>query len=247
MCTRIAVVSDIHGNSWALQSVLEDLKRRGITMIYNLGDSLYGPLDPSGTFQLLQQDNIMSISGNEDRLIVESYYSTEKNDPTLDYVVSELGTKEILWLTSLKKILILNDFFLCHGTPSNDDVYLFEKVSSDGMRLKSQKEIQNDICMISQKVICCGHSHMKHCLHLPSGQYLINPGSVGLPAYADMIPFPHKMESGNPHASYSIIVHENNHYSIDHISLLYNWEDAAQCAEKNNRRDWAKWLRSGTV
>jgi predicted phosphodiesterase len=49
---KIALLSDIHGNSWAFREVLTDIKNRGIETIINLGDSLYGPLDPKGTFEL---------------------------------------------------------------------------------------------------------------------------------------------------------------------------------------------------
>jgi hypothetical protein len=38
--TVIAVLSDIHGNGWALQAVLEDISARGITTVVNLGDRL---------------------------------------------------------------------------------------------------------------------------------------------------------------------------------------------------------------
>ncbi len=44
---RYAFISDIHGNSFALSAVLNDIERRGIGTTYNLGDSLFGPLDPS--------------------------------------------------------------------------------------------------------------------------------------------------------------------------------------------------------
>jgi predicted phosphodiesterase len=39
----VAVLSDIHGNRWALEAVLDDIRRRGIRDMFNLGDSLYGP------------------------------------------------------------------------------------------------------------------------------------------------------------------------------------------------------------
>ena len=45
---KIAIISDVHGNSHALKAVLEDIKHRKAEMIINLGDSLYGPLDPLG-------------------------------------------------------------------------------------------------------------------------------------------------------------------------------------------------------
>lgn len=43
---RIALVSDIHGNLPALEAVIEDTRRRAVTRIVNLGDSLSGPLLP---------------------------------------------------------------------------------------------------------------------------------------------------------------------------------------------------------
>ena len=39
-----AVLSDIHGNRWVLEAVLDDIRRRGIRDLVNLGDCLYGPL-----------------------------------------------------------------------------------------------------------------------------------------------------------------------------------------------------------
>ena len=49
----LAVIADIHGNRWALEAVLQDIERRGIQQIVNLGDNLTGPLDPAGTADLL--------------------------------------------------------------------------------------------------------------------------------------------------------------------------------------------------
>ncbi|WP_369593419.1 metallophosphoesterase family protein [Lysinibacillus pakistanensis] len=43
---KIAVLSDIHGNKEALKTVLDDIQQRNIDSIYNLGDTLYGPLFP---------------------------------------------------------------------------------------------------------------------------------------------------------------------------------------------------------
>ena len=51
--TSLVVIADIHGNRWALEAVLQDIDRRGIQQIVNLGDHLTGPLDPAGTADLL--------------------------------------------------------------------------------------------------------------------------------------------------------------------------------------------------
>jgi putative phosphoesterase len=240
----IAVISDVHGNSWALSAVLEDLKKRTVDVIFNLGDSLYGPLDPAGTFQLLRKQDMVSISGNEDRLIVESVDSCNKNN-TIKYVLSELGSEALHWLRTLPLTRAVDDFFLCHGTPEKDDVYLIEKITPRGVELRNAHELLREIRTIKQAVICCGHSHMKNLLEPCPGRYIVNPGSVGLPAYEDPLPHPHAMESGNPNASYCIVKKENNRYRIEHVLVSYDWEAAAECATGNYRDDWSNWLRTG--
>ncbi|WP_427982779.1 metallophosphoesterase family protein [Agarivorans sp.] len=41
---RIAVLSDIHSNVFALSAVLSDVSKRGVDVTVNLGDILYGPI-----------------------------------------------------------------------------------------------------------------------------------------------------------------------------------------------------------
>ena len=65
----LAVIADIHGNRWALEAVLQDIDRRGIQQIVNLGDHLTGPLDPAGTADLLIERDMLSICGNDDRVL----------------------------------------------------------------------------------------------------------------------------------------------------------------------------------
>jgi len=50
---RIAAVSDIHGNLFALDAVLADIERRGVDLIVNLGDIVSGPLLPRETAERL--------------------------------------------------------------------------------------------------------------------------------------------------------------------------------------------------
>ena len=67
MNQTIAVIADVHGNTWALDAVLDDIRRRGIERIVNLGDCVYGSLDPAGTAERLMDPKIISIAGNQDR------------------------------------------------------------------------------------------------------------------------------------------------------------------------------------
>ena len=58
---RIAVVSDIHGNLPALQAVVRDCQRRGVDTVFNLGDSLSGPLLPLQTAQFLMAQDWLHL------------------------------------------------------------------------------------------------------------------------------------------------------------------------------------------
>jgi putative phosphoesterase len=240
---KIAFISDIHGNSWALRAILDDIKEKDVSEIYDLGDSLYGPLDPKGTYHLLKEEGIESICGNQDREIFENANSSDIN-PTLKYVQSQLFENAILWLKELPAHRIVHDqIFLCHGTPANDSGYLLEQLHDTFVGIKDYNQIEVLLADVKQKIIVCGHSH-KPALVETQERIIINPGSVGLPAYDDELPIPHKIENFSPKARYCIIDLERN-INIEQIAISYDYENAALAAEQNKREDWAKWLRTG--
>lgn len=244
---EIAVLADIHGNTWALKEVLKDIKKIGIMKIVNLGDSLYGPLDPAGTAEILIVEGIDSISGNQDRVIVDNIDEPAVN-PTLEFVRKELDNRVFNWVKAQRDTMVLDDdYFLCHGTPTSDTDYLLEKVTPEGVKLRDSVELDSRLKAIEQPVILCGHSHMQHVVYTSSGKWIVNPGSVGLPAYDDDLPYPHVMESGHPHANYCVITAGKDGYYFRQAAVPYDWEAAAACAQKNNRGDWARWLRTGRV
>ncbi len=227
---KIAFISDIHGNSWALKAVLSDITRKGITGVFDLGDSLYGPLDPQGTFELLRRENIKSIRGNQDRDIIVSS-GNEAANPTLKYTLQVLDQGAINWLADLESTRsVANKVFLCHGTPEKDDEYLIERLWPGHVGIKDFDSLFSYIKNIKEEIIVCGHSHCPRLVELPD-KILINPGSVGLPAYSDDQPLPHRMESFSPRARYCVLDLKRN-YTFEHIAVPYDFETAARTAEK---------------
>ena len=67
--TRIAVLSDIHGNLPALTAVLDDVARHAPDLVLNLGDHASGPLWPRETLELLRRQTWVQIAGNHDRTL----------------------------------------------------------------------------------------------------------------------------------------------------------------------------------
>lgn len=243
----VAILSDIHGNRWALQAVLKDIARHGIESIVNLGDSLYGPLDPAATAQMLIEREIPTVRGNEDRILIEDS-SKAVHSPSLRYVLDRLSVKHIEWLEALEMTAIAyGKFFLCHGTPKRDDEYLLQEVLEGGASLRDPGEVESIVGLVDQPVVVCGHDHVARTMQLPNGILVVNPGSVGLPAYRDDVPHPHVMESGTPHARYSIVWWQEGQWRVAGQTVEYEWEIAAEVAQKNGRPDWAGWLRTGSA
>lgn len=242
---KYAVLSDIHGNIWALKAVLEDILRKGVRDLINLGDIFYGPLDPAGTAEVLDKYPMDTVQGNEDRII---YETTEKKltNPALEYVASRLPDQEIEWLRQLPKTKVVHrEIFLCHGTPHNDSEYLLEEVREDLVAMRPLTEIEKAVRDIDCPVILCGHSHVAKTLRLQDGRLIVNAGSVGLPAYSDDWPQFHRMEAGSPHASYVLLKKTDKGWDFEHVKVVYDWEKAANRAEENGRKDWEQWLRTG--
>ncbi|MGI2731714.1 metallophosphoesterase family protein [Bacillus cytotoxicus] len=240
---KIAIIADIHGNKDALQAVLTDINNRGIQCIYNLGDSLYGPLFPLETYDLLMKPNIHSIKGNCDRILLEH----DTSNLTVQYVQNLLEDEHRTWISNLPNFLQIDDFYFCHGTPTSDEIYLLEEMSSNGSVLKETENIMNLVSGIPQKLIFCAHTHIPRVVYLPNNKIIINPGSVGLPAYEDDLPIYHKMESGSPFANYAIVTKQENDWLIEHLHIPYNRDKAINKSEKNGRLDWARALKTGRI
>jgi len=246
----VAVLSDIHGNRWALEAVLDDIRRRGIRDMVNLGDCLYGPLDPAGTARILMELDMPTVRGNEDRIILDEP-GRHSASPSLPFVQGSLKPEHREWLKALPlTACAFDDFFLCHGTPERDDAYLLREVQATGCRLLPAAIVARRVQAVSQPLILCGHDHLPAQLMLPDGRRVINPGSVGLQAYRDHLPFPHAMEAGSPHARYSVVRRLPAGFAplglaVEAVAIPYDWQSAAAAAAENGRPDWAEFLRTG--
>lgn len=244
---RLAVLSDIHGNSWALEAVLADIEKQHVDGCVNLGDSLYGPLDPGGTASLLEQMPMVTVNGNQDRMILESCHQ-ECANPTLAFVLSELTSRQVAWLGQFGFVLQTGDgLFLCHGTPNQDDEYLVETVDTGFPVLRDDSVLLKKLQSVDEPIVLCGHSHIQQWVQLSNSQIILNPGSVGLPAYDDDLPVYHRMQSGSPYAAYAILTIGDAFPSVRFVRVLYNWQKAADVARQHEREDWAAWLATGRV
>ena len=249
MTARLAILADIHANLWALDAVLAHAQSRGINGLVNLGDSLYGPLKPRATYERLMQESVLvTIQGNQDRLIYEASEREVNSIRTLAYVIRDLGDEPIHWLSQLPRTAVLEeDIFLCHGTPGSDSNYLLEDIMEGLPEVRSEGAIRELLQGVRQPVVLCGHTHIPRVVELSHGQVIVNPGSVGVPAYDDVDPVRYRMQTFSPHACYAILEKNTAGWNVSLERVAYNYQAAAEFARMMGRDDWAQGIATGRM
>jgi predicted phosphodiesterase len=243
---RIALLSDIHGNLPALEAVIEDTRRRGVTRIVNLGDSLSGPLLPLDTARFLMRQDWVQLSGNHERQLLE--FESRGGGPSDAHAHSQLTPEVFEWLRTLKPAQALDEeVFLCHGTPRSDIEYFLDSIEGDHTRPATDAELAERCALTEPRLIACGHTHIPRTLNSPRGQLLVNPGSVGLQAYEDDRPHRHRVEIGDAYARYATIEKRGGSWHAQIHPVPYDYEPMARLAERHRRPDWACALRTGTM
>lgn len=175
---KIAIISDIHSNIYALMNVLEEIDYEKVDTIICLGDLVgYGP-HPNEVVSMIKRRHILCIKGNYDTSVVENKYSYIRenniNNFSLEWTVNELRAENRYYLDNLPTSISLNicnkKLLFVHGSPNKINEYLLE---DDDNTL----EIMNNI---SEDILICAHTHIPMSKSFDE-KLLINCGSVGKP------------------------------------------------------------------
>lgn len=187
---KIAVISDIHANVYALINLLEDIDVEKVDTIICLGDLVgYGP-HPNEVISMIRRRHILCIKGNYDNSVVDNEYSyireTRINSFSLPWTVRELREENRIFLENLPSTLTLNiankKLLFVHGSPNNINEYLLNDDDSTTRMMNS----------ISEDVLICAHTHIPGMKEFGNKVY-INCGSVGKP------------KIGRPNSTYCIM------------------------------------------
>lgn len=242
---RLGVIADVHGNLPALEVVLEDMGRRGVAAAVNLGDLVSGPLWPAETLALLRRRGIPALRGNHDRWVAEG-----GTGPSDAFARAALDAAECAWLGALPMRLEPAPGVLAfHARPEDDCAYLLEEVR-DGQLVPAPAEtVAARLGGVRAALLLCGHSHQPAIRHLPDGRAVLNPGSVGCPAYADDTPPAHASETGSPMARYAVaeVAEDGRLVAAELLALAYDHHAAAARAAAHGRPDWARALAAGRM
>jgi len=225
---RVAVLSDIHGNYHAFNSVIGEIENQEIEKIIVVGDST-GPTMQNKIFKILLQKKALLIRGNGEKRVVN------KNRGQIpDYVWKLKHFSGNRWIhTNLKpeyhrvleflpdqrivNIQNTSPLRVVHGSPHDTKHVhgiLPEQSSTDSQKLMKVFRtigIQDAIIGLKEKVLICGHTHRPWTQKIGNIQ-VVNPGSVGAPA------------NGDPRADYAVLSWTGNEWNIEHHTVSYDLE-----------------------
>lgn len=191
---RLAVVSDIHGNLDAFESVLADISSASVDEIISLGDNIGYGAEPEAVLRRLQSASIPSILGNHELAVIDPSVREWFNPlarKSILHTVAHLSDGAIQYLHTLPTSLHRDGCWFVHGFPPNSPtIYLFQG---------SDDDIREGLTATGCPICFVGHTHILEMLivdtcavehqELTSGavlledgpRYLINIGSVGQP------------------------------------------------------------------
>ncbi len=219
---RVAVISDIHGNYQALESVIMDIAKEKCDKIWCLGDlAMAGPQPRMVLSYIMEHGSDWTIiQGNTDKLIadfsLDIYNKLQQKMPVManalldDNDIIEQDKKDFLKSLPTRKEMMVGgvSVLLVHGSPRrmNEDILPNMKLS------QVQEMIEGEIA----ELILCGHTHVPCGYQTLTRQTIVNVGSVGRPM------------TGVPKACYVIVDFIGGTFVVTHKEISYDYETAAE-------------------
>jgi predicted phosphodiesterase len=215
---KFGILSDIHGNSEALNAVLGSIEK--VDQFICLGDIIGYGAEPNYCIKIIKKLNCKSIAGNHDFGVIKKvnieYFNSAAREAIL-WTSKKIDKDGIKFLLDLNKILAIKDgVFAVHGSP-RDPIWEYI-IDNNTARVIFENYIF--------KIYFIGHSHLAGCFSINKNgkieyqdfstggyinisnnkRYIINCGSVGQP------------RDGNPQASYGIYDTDLKKVTIKRVS-----------------------------
>jgi putative phosphoesterase len=181
---RLALISDIHGNGVALDTVLADVADQEVDDIVCLGDVAAGGPQPRQVLRRLRGLGCRAVRGNADRWLLDGLppgasKATRRLAETVAWGRAQLGNDDLAYMAALPASLHWSvcgvEFFCCHGSPRSDLEPL--------LATTSETTLDELFPRVGARVFAAGHTHLQ-LLRRHGDGLLVNPGSVGVPLSA---------------------------------------------------------------
>jgi diadenosine tetraphosphatase ApaH/serine/threonine PP2A family protein phosphatase len=198
---RYLILSDMHANWDAFETVLRRARRKRYEAVLVLGDLVGYGAAPNQVVEAVRRlgPRLFTVRGNHDKVVAGIDSGGNFNQTALtaaQWTTGRLTPGNLRYVRELPQgpLRVEEGVAICHGSPLDEDTYVFSDV--DAWEIFSRYEMP---------VTFFGHTHIPSLFWLegrllgvralrgtsgrielsPGGRYLINPGSIGQPRDRD--------------------------------------------------------------
>lgn len=217
---QLAVISDIHGNCFALDQVIADMRRLGIEQVVCLGDAIQGGAQPAKTIERLRELRCPIVMGNADDWLLAAPETSSQEQVTEQQLavkawsLAHLSEDDRTFIRQFQPTIEIRleagQKLLCfHGSPHSFDDIILPNTSEDALK--------RYLGGFDATLLSGGHTHTQQLRRFGDACYF-NPGSVGLAYHWQVLGEQFQVA---PWAEYAIIASEGESMGITfrHIPL----------------------------
>jgi putative phosphoesterase len=215
LSTRIAVLSDVHGNVLALEAVRKAIKKEKPDVVLVAGDIVLNGPEPGATVDAIREmerDGAIVVQGNTDIAVADGDYAAafpwylESGVPdairsAAEWAHDALEDEHLAWLRRLpaeRRVRIGDDLVLVtHASPGSQTQGFDQNLDPS---TTTERMSRTDA-----RVICCGHTHLPEVREF-GWKVIVNDGSAGY------------VFDGDPTASWALVTLESGTDGDDSVA-----------------------------
>jgi predicted phosphodiesterase len=196
---RAAILGDIHGNVFALQAVLADLRSQGPDALIVTGDLVYKYPWGAEVVDLLRSIPHQSILGNSELYLTlwatPLWPTTQWRLPlvlaAIEWERTRLGPARLAWLQRLPEFAVLSggrleDVLVVHGVPGNPFLPLLPAPGQERSPwVQTDQRVLGLLHGVDADVVIGGHTHTPMLRTIMRDEperralRILNPGAIG--------------------------------------------------------------------
>lgn len=212
---RVAVLSDVHGNAYALEAVLKEVREAAPDLIVNLGDQVEGSANPALAYQLQASLKAAEVRGNNEEKLWRGGRRNSLGKKFQAWLGTQLGAPELTRLANLPLTasLLGGQLCACHGTPASAWAMLLWEYAGDFYRARDPRELRELVQPLGAGVVVCGHTHRAGATRA-GDTLVVNAGSV-----SDQV-------DGDPRARWTLLEKRGGRWAADFMAVPYDVDAA---------------------
>lgn len=244
--SRLALVSDQHGNDVAFKAVADEIERTGVDEMVCLGDVVQGGAEPNQVLERLRELGCRTVLGNADAFVLEvpedsPEWISERSLEIREWTLAQLGPEKLEQIRSFEPVVEVNlagKKIVCfHGSPLDYDDVLLPDVTL--LQDVPAAPLDHYLGALPADVLAGGHTHRQWVRNIGDALF-INPGSVGAPEG--------RGEPGRValHGEYALVVVDDLGLSVEFHKVDYPLAELERAAATSGRPYWESLVKGSS-